>query len=246
MVRSSRKLPAIPANCRECPIRGLTVCQPLEGDHLEIVQRFKLGDRVLRAGSQLYRPGETCTELYNVLDGWVSLYHVLRSGHCQILDFAVPGYFLGYQPDLDAPMQHGAECITDVAVCVFPRQRFAALIEKNPSLAIRLAWLNARDTVIAHEHLTNVGCRPARARMAQLLLELCFRCQRPVSKDQGYEIPITQHHIADALGLTSVYVSQMLKLLREQRLLVFKNGLLRILDPDGLAEIADIDHLFLD
>ena len=198
MIHWSKRPPAVPVSCQECPVREATVCQPLEGDRLEIVQRFKSGDRILPAGSQLYRPGETCAELFNLLDGWLMLYRVLESGRFQILDFALPGAFVGYQPDLREPMLHGAECLTDVSVCVFPRRSFPALIEKTPDLAGRLAWLTARDTVIAQEHLTNVGARAARARIARLLLELCSRLRgrKFMLDDQVIEIPLTQQHIA--------------------------------------------------
>lgn len=241
------KPPAVPANCRECKIREHTVCQPLQGDRLQIVQTFKTGDRILPAGSSLYRAGEVCPELFNLLDGWVVLYRILKSGSCQILDFAFPGKFLGYQPELTRPMLHGANCLTDVSVCVFPRQPFPSLLEKEPSLAARLAWLNSRDTAIAHNHLTNIGARSARSRIAHLLLELSARLRRGghISNGNDVEIPLTQSHIADALGLTSVYVSQILKQLREQQLLKFKNGRLQIFDPDGLAKIVDFEDHYI-
>ena len=109
--------PAVPVDCAHCPISSLTVCQPFHGPQLDIVQSFKVGDRILPAGSQLYAPGQELTELYNLLDGWVLLYRDLESGQRQILDLALPGSFIGYQPDLHLPMLHGAECLTDVAVC---------------------------------------------------------------------------------------------------------------------------------
>ncbi len=237
--------PAVPVGCQECHIRTKTICQPLEGDRLEIVERFKQGDCVLPAGSHLYRPGEICTELFNLLDGWVSLYRITESGRRQILDFCLPGSFLGYQAQLLAPMLHGAECVTDVAVCVFPRQQFSELVEKNPCLSARLVRMIAQDVAIARDHLTNVGSRTASGKICHLLLELSLRLRPPgpAVGDREVEIPLTQHHIAEALGLTSVYVSQTLKQLREQELLLFRRGRLRILDFEGLAKLTDLDDL---
>ncbi len=235
--------PTVPANCGECPVRHLTVCQPLKAERLEIVQNFKNGDRVLPAGSQLYQPGATCPELYNLLDGWVSLYRVLESGRCQILGFALPGSFLGFQPDLHGPMLHGAECITDVAVCVVGRRTFPALIERPRGLAVRLAQMLSQDAIYAHDNLTNIGARQARARVAHLLLELYLRLNGGEFKTANQEvgIPLTQIHLADALGLTSVYISVTLRQLREEGLLSFRKRRLQILDPVGLAEVAEYD-----
>ncbi len=231
------------ADCYACPVRRLTVCRPLDRRHLEIVQGFRRGNRMAPAGSQLYRPGVPCQELYNLLAGWVSLYRVLESGRRQILGFALPGAFLGFQPDLHGPMLHGAECITDVAVCVFRRRPFASLIERHRGLALRLARLQSQATVLAHDNLTNLGARQAHARVAHLLLGLYMRLNggRLEAANQEVEIPLTQSHLADALGLTSVYVNVTLRRLRQEGLLSFKRRRLLILDPVGLAAVAEYD-----
>ena len=144
-------------------------------------------------------------------------------------------------------MLHGVECLTDVSVCVFPRRGFPALIEQNPRLAVGLAQLNARQIVKTQDHLTNVGCRSAEARVGHLLLNLCLRLNSrgSISNDEEFEIPLTQYDIADALGFTSVYVSQTLKHLRERGFLVFKNGRLRIFSLSGLSKIADLDEVLV-
>ena len=113
-------------------------------------------------------------------------------------------------------------------------------------MAVRLALLNAQNTLAAQDRLTNIGSRPAQSRVAHLLLDLCSRLkpQGALSNGQEIDIPLAQHDIADALGLTSVYVSQTLKCLREKELLLFKNGRLQILNPSGLVKIADFDKIF--
>lgn len=234
--------PNVPVNCQACPIRHLTICQPLQDENLGVVETFKIGDFVLPAGSLLYRQGEPGSRLYNLLDGWVVLHQVLRSGSHQILDFALPGRFLGYRPDLDGPLTHSAECLTDVSVCIFPQQHFHMLIERHPVLAVRLSQVVTQDLEVSYDRLANIGSRSTQAGIAHLLLDLCARLRDgPMSCGQVIEIPLNQNHIADALGCTSAYVSQMLKLLRKQRLLSFGNGQLQILDLKGLAEFADIE-----
>ena len=235
--------PAVPVDCAHCPISSLTVCQPFHGPQLDIVQSFKVGDRILPAGSQLYAPGQELTELYNLLDGWVLLYRDLESGQRQILDLALPGSFIGYQPDLHLPMLHGAECLTDVAVCVFPRKPFHGLAKAHPSLLLQLARLTSQDLIRTQDHLTNVGSRPALARIAHFLCEILRRMNGPHASlpTQVVAIPLTQTHIADALGLTSVYVSKTLREFKEEGVLVFRRGHLTILDPSRLAELAEFE-----
>ncbi len=244
MARNARRRSlSIPANCRTCAVRDEALCAPLSDRELGIVEHFKAGNRVIPAGSDLFHQGEPSSELYTLLDGWVFLYQILEDGRRQILDFALPGAFLGFQPDLAAPMAHAAHCLTDVAVCVFPRKNLFGLFRKHPELALRMAWITARDWTLANEHLTNLGRRSARERVAHLLLELFYRVRlgHPSAHGGTIELPLTQEHIGDALGLTSVHVNRTLRQLRESGLVGLSGRTLRVLDPDALADVAGFD-----
>lgn len=224
-----------------------------QGDHkfgkafhdaeLNLLDSYKLGERSIPAGSNLYRQDEPCHELFNLLGGWVAQYRLLRNGRRQIIHFALPGAFLGYQPNLFGPMQHGALCLTSVSVSVYPRRPFPGLLREHAELAARIAWLNAQDAVAAQDYLTNVGGRAALPRVANLLLDLYVRVRayEPTSHDGAITLPLTQDQIADATGLTSVYVNKTLKRLRDSKLIALKGRALRILDFDRLADLAEYD-----
>lgn len=207
------------------------------------MDRYRTGIRTFPAGSDLYFQGETSDEMYTLLDGWVFRYQILEDGRRQILEFTLPGAFLGFQPNPQAPMTHSAQCITDVAVCVFPSRNVFDLFRANPELALRMAWITSRDWTLAQEHLTNIGRRTARERVAHLLLELFYRVRLndPSPRGDSIELPLTQEHIGDALGLTSVHVNRTLRRLREANLVAVEGHTLRILDPDTLADIAGFD-----
>ncbi|MFQ5784467.1 MAG: Crp/Fnr family transcriptional regulator [Alphaproteobacteria bacterium] len=224
-------------------MREEALCAPLSDGEIGIVERFKSGNRVIDAGSDLYFQGEPCAELYTLLDGWVFLYQILEDGRRQILDFSLPGAFLGFQPDLAAGRTHSAQCLTDVAVCVFPSKNLLGLFRAYPELALRMAWITARDRTLANEHLTNIGRRTARERVAHLLLEIYFRVRLgdPSPHADAIELPLTQEHIGDALGLTSVHVNRTLRQLREAGLVAVEGRTLRVLDPDTLADVAGFD-----
>ena len=246
VLKALPRAPSIPVDCAHCPIREQTVCRPFRGPGLEVVQSFKLGDRFLPAGSDLFWPGQELGELFNLLDGWVVLYRILASGRRQIVDFALPGAFLGYQPQLDQPIQLGAECLTDVAVCTFPRKSFHELALRHPALSLELAKLHAQSLMRAHAQLANVGSRPAVERTAHFLCEILLRLRRHESAPLrgAVDIPLTQTHIAEALGLSSVYVNKTLRELREEGVLILKSGRLTVLDPVRLAELAEFDAEF--
>lgn len=224
-------------------MRNEALCAPLSDGEIAVVEQFKSGNRTIPAGVDLYSQNEICSDLYTLLDGWVCLYQILEDGRRQILDFALPGAFLGFQPDLDAPASHSAYCLTEIAICVFPRENLFDLFRAHPELALRMAWITARDGALAREHLINVGRRSARERVAHLLLELFYRVRRKIGDGHvnSIELPLTQEHIADALGLTAVHVNRTLRGLRQSKLLGFQGRTLTIREPALLAEVAGFD-----
>jgi CRP/FNR family transcriptional regulator len=242
MWKSHNEPPIIPKDCRNCAIREATLCGALRGDQLEVLQEFKSCDRILPAHSHLYRAGERLNEIYNLLSGWVALYRILESGRRQVLQVELQGAFLGYQPRLEDPMLHSAECITDVAVCVFPRKAFPDLLERHPVLGLKMIGMMSQDVVRTHDHLTNVGGRSGMERVAHFLLQIYLRLrhrQQAPSSDT-LALPLTQEMIGDALGLTPVHINRILRQLRERRLVVLHNKTLQVLDLEGLRRMAEM------
>jgi CRP-like cAMP-binding protein len=225
-------------------VRGWGLCEPIHDDELDVVERFKAGDKVLEAGQDLFREGEPSRELYTVLEGWMFLYKLLEDGRRQIAKIVLPGDFVGFQPDLEALLDHSAQALTDVRLCVFPRDNFLELNRAHPELAIRLTCLVAHDVEMSRDRLTSVGRRSARERVAHFLLGLFYRVRLRHQEPRGASIPmpLTQEHIGDALGLTSVHVNRTLRNLRDEGLIEIANRRLHILDPDRLADAAGFDE----
>ena len=108
---------------------------------------------------------------------------------------------------------------------------------------MQLAGLISQDRGLAYDHLSSIGRRSARERVAYLLLELFIRSRLQWlghRSDEMY-LPLTQEHIGDATGLTGVHVNRVLRDLREEGVAEFHYRHLRILNPDKLIDIAGID-----
>src|SRR3546814_10980328 len=103
---------------------------------------------------------------------------------------------------------------------------------------MRLALLTSRDRSLAFSHLTSIGRRSARERVAHLLLELFIR-RRAHWQGQRIEemhLPLTQEHIGDATGLTGAHVNRVLRDLREERVVEFPYRSLRKLGRASCRE----------
>jgi CRP-like cAMP-binding protein len=207
-----------------------------------VIAGYKSSERLVKAGNDLFRPGEECSALYLLVDGWMFLYDLIDAGRRQILHFALPGALLGLFPGRVAI--HGGETLTDATVWQVPHDRLAPLIEEHPAIGLRLAWIVWRERNLAYYHLCN-SRRPARERVARSLLELFVRSrmQCPAHAPEEMRLPLMQVHIGDATGLSAVHVNRILHSLRRDEILEFhyRNRRLRILDPDKLVDAARVD-----
>ncbi len=227
------------AQCVNCGVRAQTVCAALGDPQLEEVEAYKLRDQSIPAGSDLFLQDEQNDHLYTVQNGWIMLYTLLKDGRRQINEFCMAGAFIGCQSDLTGPMAYSAQALTDVTVCVLPRAGIDALFRRMPEMAVRFACIAAKSQENAFATLASVGRGSARERVAHLLADLESRSQEHRSNAQGpLPLPLTQEHIGDALGLTSVHVSRTLKGLREDNIVSVQGRSLQVLDRQALFEIA--------
>jgi CRP-like cAMP-binding protein len=197
--------------------------------------------RTLKAGESLYFQGDDCRNIYLLLEGWAFRHQGLEDGRRQILDFALPGAAFGLPGT--GLMTHSLEALTPCSFSVFGRESFYELLQQVPLLALRFVELLADAQTRAFEHLTNVGRRTARERVANLLMELVMRSQQGTSGGQRpcMSLPLMQPHIADALGLASETVCRALSAMRKDGIVVLQAQKLAVLDIERLAVEAGTD-----
>ncbi len=229
-----------PTGCNECAVRRLALFGPLTTAHVEAMQAHRSEQREVPAGGVIYAQDALLHQSFTVFDGWVMLHRTLSDGRRQVLRFALPGDFIGFQAHPQSPVLHSAQALTPVRVCVFERDELMGMFRQQPELAVQMAWITSRDEAITYDHLLSLGRRPAKERIAQLFLELHHRlsARGPVDERAGIPVPLKQQHIADALGLTSIHVSRTLRALHEAGLVVLRGGLLRILDRPALVDMT--------
>jgi CRP-like cAMP-binding protein len=234
----------LPVDCETCRARADGLCQGCTPEVLRTIARFKSGDRKIAAGQDLFGLGERCDAIYNLVEGWIFLYALSEDGRRQILHFALPGAVLGSHPGGGALTTYGAQALTDAVMCVMPHANLVPMSKEFPEVGMRLAWLTSRDRSLAYHQLMSVGQQSARERVAHLILELYvrYRSQWPGARVEEMHLPLTQEHIGDATGLTSIHVNRVLRELREDGILEFHYRRLSVLDPDKLMDVAGVDR----
>ncbi|MDF2117841.1 Crp/Fnr family transcriptional regulator [Roseiarcaceae bacterium H3SJ34-1] len=233
----------IPKDRQINPVRP----ERLDPDHaagvLHVTRRYKSADRTIKAGCDLFRVGERGDAIYSLVDGWVALYNLLEDGRKQILQFALPGAILAFIPVRGAMMNYSAQALTDSVVGIIPHENLGRLARDNPEVGMQLAGLISQDRGLAYDHLSSIGRRSARERVAYLLIELFIRSRLrwPGHRSEEMYLPLTQEHIGDATGLTGVHVNRVLRDLRKEGIAEFHYRRLQILNPDKLVDVAGIE-----
>ena len=142
---------------------------------------------------------------------------------------------------------HAFEPIVDIRAAEILIDDLIEIFTKNPRLATAILWTASRDEAMVVEHLVGIGRRDADSRMAHFLLELGMRLALVQMGDtSGYDCPLAQHHLADALGLSTVHVNRTLRRLREDGLVTFRDGHVTFDNRERLAEVAGFDPAYLD
>jgi CRP/FNR family transcriptional regulator len=231
--------PARQVPCENCPLRGQPALRDFSAEELDFIANFKSGELIAEAGTTLLVEGTTSAHLYSVLSGWAIRHKTLPDGRRQILNFALPADFIGLQGTVLGAMQHSVEALSDMLLCVFPRERLWELYRGHPSLAFDLTWIASREEQMLDEHLVSVGRRTALERIAFVLLHLFLRAEqlRLTSKNKA-EFPFTQQHLADALGMSLVHTNKTLRRLVASKAVRWKNRTFEVLDRDVLVALA--------
>ena len=206
------------------------------------MKSLKSGELVADAGTTVLLDGSNSPHLFTVLSGWAVRYKMLENGRRQVLNFALPGDLLGLQASLFKEMNHSVDALTDVRLCVFPRQRIWELFKSYPGLAFDLTWLASREELILAGHLASVGQRSAYARIAYMIIHLFDRARRCglVRGDKAL-FPVTQQDLADAMGLSIVHTNKTLKKLRATGWIAWSRQELIIREEKKLRELAEYE-----
>jgi CRP/FNR family transcriptional regulator len=239
MITAACPSPARQVPCEKCPLRAEPALRDFSQEELDFISGFKNGELTAEAGTTLLVEGTTSAHLYTALSGWAVRYKTLPDGRRQILNFVLPSDFIGLQGTVLGAMQHSVEALSDMVLCVFPRERLWELYRGHASLAFDLTWIASREEQMLDENLVSVGRRTALERIAFVLLHLFMRAEqvRLTSKNK-VQFPFTQQHLADALGMSLVHTNKTLRRLMASKAVRWKNRTFEVLDRDALVAIA--------
>jgi CRP/FNR family transcriptional regulator, anaerobic regulatory protein len=224
-------------------LRGLGVFRNFAPGELKFVQGFKSGELELEAGEPLMMEGSSSKTLHTVLSGWLYRYKLLPDGRRQVLNFVLPGDFIGLQATVFGEAQHTVEALSDAVLCVFPREKLWGLYNNEPGLGFDVTWLAAREEKMLDDNLLSIGRRSATERVAFVLIHLLRRLKElGLAKNNVFETPFNQQHLADTLGLSLVHTNKTIRKLTRNELILWRDRMLTVVDEKRLVTIAHYDR----
>ena len=227
--------------------RKLGAFVALSAPEISTLESLHKRRRTFVAGRDLVHQGQSEQAAYILASGWAVSYKIMEDGQRQIVDFQIPGDFLGLRSVLFHLSDHSVEPVTNIDVTEILLPDLLDAFSRTPRLAMAILWAASRDEAMVVEHLVSIGRREATERMAHFLLELGARLALVgMGSKAGFDCPLTQYHLADALGLSAVHTNRVLRKLREWGMLTFRSGTVRFDDYDRLAEFAKFDPTYLD
>lgn len=234
--------------CIDCPLRALPLFLPHSEEELALVQFLKRRELALEAGETLIHEGQTDTRLFTLLEGWAYRFKTLSDGRRQILNFLLAGDFIGVQQKMSDAAEHGVVTLTAARVCVFDRDALWELHRSQPSMGFNVTWLTAHEESLVDDNLLSLGRRSAEERVATALILLYKRAAalrghgdaHAAGNSSGVPFPLTQQHLADALGLSLAHTNKTLRKLERRGLYRIEERRLMLLDPKALVRLADL------
>ncbi|MFZ2029668.1 MAG: Crp/Fnr family transcriptional regulator [Vitreimonas sp.] len=212
----------------------------------EIIHSWPLRIQSVEPYQNVVCVGDHLSECCLVIEGFLCRHRTMDSGQRQILSFHISGDL----PDLQSlyldEMDYAFGALTRSMVAFIPHAAVRQGLREEPTLVDLLWRYSLTDTAIFRAWLMNLGRRSAAARIAHLFCELFVRMKAVgIAEEMGFELPLSQTEIADALALSTVHVNRTLQELRHEGVIQSHGKLHRFKDWERLRQIAEFDPRYL-
>lgn len=226
--------------------QGLGFQARLTRDEHEKLLHLPCAIRSFEPGAYLVRDGEAPLLCAVLLSGFAFRQKLTSQGARQIVSLHIPGEPLDFQNLFLQTADHNVQALTRVEAAMVPREAIRSLVRTCPGIANAVLVYVLIEASIFREWILNIGRRDARSRLAHLLCEFAVRLDaQNLAEPDGYDLPMTQEQLGDALGLTSVHVNRTIKSLENDGLIRRERRRISFPSWEALREIADFNSRYL-
>jgi CRP-like cAMP-binding protein len=227
-------------------VRNLELRSPLPPEDRAAVLNLPHTVRTLEPGSYTIREADTPEHCTILVTGFAYRQKLTGDGSRQIVALHIPGDALDFQNLFLDVSDHSLQMLTRAEVAFVTMRDLQDLARERPAVGHAILVKILVEASIFREWVLNVGRRDSKARVAHLLCELGVRLEvEGLAVDYGYELPMTQEQLADAVGLTPVHVNRTLKALEAEGLIVRSKRAVSFPDWRRLRLVGDFNQRYL-
>ena len=235
-----------PRHPLELLLRNLEMRAPLPKADRQAILDLPYTLKTLEAATYTIReadPPEFCAVL---VSGFAFRQKLTGEGARQIIALQIPGDALDFQNLFLDVSDHNVQMLSRGEVAFINRADLQALARTRPAIGQAILVKILVEAAIFREWVLNVGRRESRSRLAHLLCEMAMRLEAlGLTEEYGYELPMTQEQLADALGLTPVHVNRTLKALEAEGLLIRNKRNIAFPDWERMRGVGDFNQRYL-
>lgn len=194
----------------------------------------------------IVRAGERVEDAHLLLRGFTARAQADATGNRQIVGIGVAGDLLDIHGAMLGRLDQDVVALGPSEVASIPVARFRELTRQSHAIQ-NVIWLQAAIEHSIHlAWIQALGSKRGTAKVAHLFCETQLRLAVVgLATQMGFPLPLSQHELADYVGMTHVHLNRCLKELREARLLRFAQGWAKVEDYDGLKALARFDESYL-
>jgi CRP-like cAMP-binding protein len=125
--------------------RKLSAFVALSETDLDSLARIYQRRRRFQSGHEMIHEGQKNASAFILARGWACSYKILPDGGRQIVDFQIPGDFLGLRSILFRTADHGIEAVTRIEASEVVAADLLDAFSHAPRLATAVLWAVSRD-----------------------------------------------------------------------------------------------------
>ncbi|MGC7873887.1 Crp/Fnr family transcriptional regulator [Desulfosporosinus sp. SYSU MS00001] len=189
-------------------------------------------------GQIIFSAGDTADRIYLIEKGFVKIYRITPDGRkVTVGSMRSPGQLMG----LAETLYHGertcfAGAISDSTLVVVRKSRFEELLEKQPTIAIKVATTLGIRMREAEAIIQEMVCWQVPGRLAMLLLKMSERAGVETEAGTKIALRLTHEEIACMIGTTRQTVTSLLNTFKQENSISIEGREMYILDAEKLMK----------
>ena len=222
------------------PLHRFSEFVSLTGAEIQAIERLSVERLHLKRHEVIRSQGDPVHEVYLLTEGWVGCCVDVVTGTRQMVKVQLPGDLLGTPSITLRAAAETLVALTRTTVDVVPVNALARLFMSTPRIAAGMFLTSLKERVFLMDRLTSVARTTAVQRLSAFLVSVYERLSLIGLEEPQFDLPLSQHELADVIGITSVHANRTWAQLERTGLARRSGKNVRLLDLEGLRSLGAV------